>query len=94
MRDVLARGDRAALAELGVLVVDALNGFGETAVGMDAVGGDGGADVVGDEGGFAGGVERDVAGAGAGGGDLVDFLQRAGGWVHLEAGDGGGGVGR
>src|SRR5208283_463738 len=68
-------------------------GFGERAAGQNAVAGDGGAVVVGDEGGLARGVERDVAGAGASGGHLVDGPERASRGVgDKKAGDGGGGV--
>jgi hypothetical protein len=77
------------MAEFRVLIVDADYRLGERSAGKDSVGGDGGAVVVGDEGSFAGGVERDVAGTRAGGGDLADRPERASCGVDEEAGDGG-----
>lgn len=48
---------------LVVFEVDAIDGLAECAVGLDAIGGDGAAVVVGDEGGMAGAIDRDVGGS-------------------------------
>ena len=73
---VLAGGVGAECAELLVVFeVDAVDGLAEGAVGLDAVGGDGAAEVVGDEGGVAGGVDGDVGGACSAGGDLARLFE-------------------
>ena len=90
---VLTGGVGAECAEfLVVFEVDAVDWLAESAVGLDAVGGDGGAEVVGDEGGVAGGVDGDVGGACSAGGDLACLVEGAGLRVDGEGGGGGGGV--
>src|SRR3984885_5375477 len=62
----------AECAELLMVVeVDAVDWLAEGAVGLDAIGGDGAAREVGDEGGVAGVVDGDVGGACSAGGDLA-----------------------
>ena len=88
MGGVLTNWKGAIVAVLRVLVVEGEDRLGEGSVGIDFVGGDGSADVVGDEGRVAGGVDGDVCGAGSSGGDFAFFRQRAGLGIEVEGGDG------
>ncbi len=87
MGGVLTSRVGAECTELLVIFeVDAVDGLAEGAVGLDAIGGDGAAVVVGDEGGVAGVVDGDVGGACSAGGDLARLSEGAGLGVDGEGG--------
>ena len=75
-----------------VIEIDAVDGLAESAVGLDSVGCDGTAVVVGNEGRVAGRVDGDVSGPGSAGGYLAGLLERAGLRIDHEGGGGGGGI--
>jgi len=77
---------------LMIIEVDAVDGLAESAVGLDSVGCDGTAVVVGNEGRVAGRVDGDVSGTSSGGGYLAGLLERAGLRIDHEGGGGGGGI--
>ncbi len=83
---VLAGVIGAGMAEAGLLEVQMIDGLREGAVGLDLVSGYGGAGVVSDEDGLAGGVDGEVTGGGSGGCDLVEGVEGSGG-IHGEGGD-------
>ncbi len=72
---------------LVVLEVDAVDRLAEGAVRLDAIGGDRAAEVVGDKGGVAGGVDRDVGRASSAGGNLANLVESAGAGILIEGGD-------
>ena len=71
---IWAEGPKAWIAE-----ADAFDGLGEGSVRLDAIAGDGGAGVVGDEEGFEGGSDGEIGWTGSGGGDLAEQVECAGG---------------
>ena len=75
-----------------IFEVDAIDGLAEGSVGLDLVGGDGAAEVIGNEGGVACGVDGDVGGTCSGRGDLTDLVECAGFGVDEEGGGRCGGV--
>ena len=83
---VLANRIGSESAELLVIFeVDAVNRLTESTVGLNAIGGDGAAEVVGDECGVTGGVDRDVGWSCSPGGDLACLLETAGLRVNDES---------
>ena len=93
VRNVLAGRVRAQCAELlMVLEIDPVDRMAERAVGLDAVGGDARAKIIGDERGVSSGVDRDIGGACSAGRHLARLVERAGLQVNDKGGSRCGGV--
>jgi len=76
-----------AWADAGAFVLDEAGHGTEAAVGLDGIGGDASAGVVGDEDELAAGCDGDVAGVGAFGGQLIEQCQFVGLGITFEGGD-------
>jgi hypothetical protein len=93
VRDILPSGIGAERAELlAVFEVDAVDRLAEGTVGLDPIGGNRAAEVVGDEGGVAGSVDRDIRWPCSAGGDLAGLFQGPGLQVDKKGGSRGGRV--